>query len=61
MSRSVSNVRAVRSMEQIISLKPSNVQSASAWMNWMKMNKGKEFKVVQVEQISKKMFAYGEF
>ena len=46
MSRSVSNVRAVRSMEQIISLKPSNVQSASAWMNWMKMNKGKEFKVV---------------
>lgn len=44
-SRTVRLVRAIGSKEQLINLKPNNINSVTAWMNWVKMKKGKEFKV----------------
>ncbi|KAL1198050.1 hypothetical protein V5N11_005044 [Cardamine amara subsp. amara] len=44
-SRLVSLVRAIGCKEQLINLKPSNVHSVSAWMNWVKTKKSKDFKV----------------
>ena len=47
-SKLVSRVRSIRNKQQLIDLKPSNIQNVSAWMNWVKIKKDQAFKVVHV-------------
>jgi len=45
-SKLTTKVRAVKSKTDLLSLKPSNIQSVTAWNAWVKNKKTTAFKVV---------------
>jgi len=45
-SKLTTKVRVVKSKADLLSLKPSNIQSVTAWNSWVKNRKTTAFKVV---------------
>ena len=47
-SKLLTKVHSAKSKQQILSLKPSNIQSVTAWTNWVKTKTSTASKVVYV-------------
>ena len=51
-SKLLKDVRSASSKQEVLSLKPGNIQSVAAWSNWVKSKTSTSFKVMCIEFVT---------